>query len=41
MQGGEVQASVLQVTSILGSGLLLFVSGTPMDGYDDGFYTGF
>lgn len=34
-------AAVLQVTSILGSGLILFTSRGDGDGYDDGFYTAF
>jgi hypothetical protein len=36
-----VQAAVFQVTSILGSGLVLFVSRGGGDGYDDGYYTAF
>lgn len=36
-----MQAAVLQVTCILGSGLILFTSRGDGDGYDDGFYTAF
>lgn len=36
----SVQAAVFQVTSILGAGLVLFMSRGEADGYDDG-YTAF